>query len=90
MSWKRIITFFFFVVFHINLIHSLSLEEVTDAELLKLINQEQYVVVLFSKFWFYRNVSVFFGVLGRFGVFPFLGSILRLWVFVTLLELDWC
>ena len=40
-----------FTIFLMQNVHStqMSLEEVNDTELVKLINQEQYVVVLFSK-----------------------------------------
>ena len=40
-----------FTIFLMHNVHStqMSLEEVNDTELVKLINQEQYVVVLFSK-----------------------------------------
>ena len=42
---------FMLCLFNVNLSQSNSLEEVTDTELAKLINQEQYVLVLFSKSW---------------------------------------
>jgi len=42
------IHFLILVLLNVNLINCMSLEEVTDIELVKLINQEQYVLVLFS------------------------------------------
>jgi len=36
------------ILLNVNLINCMTLEEVTDVELVKLVNQEQYVLVLFS------------------------------------------
>lgn len=54
----RFLTFLPLVLclFNISFISSLTLEEVKDAELVKLINQEQYVIALFSKFFLVSNV----------------------------------
>ena len=43
------IFFLFVVICNIACVHPMSLEEVKDEELAKLINQEQFVLVLFSK-----------------------------------------
>ena len=43
--------FYVFLVIAQNGVKANSLEEVDDKELIKLINQEQYVAVLFSKYF---------------------------------------
>lgn len=53
---QALLLFFALVILSQNLVKCMSLEEVKDDELVKLINQEQYVLVLFSKFPFTRII----------------------------------
>ena len=62
-----------FTIFLMHNVHStqMSLEEVNDTELVKLINQEQYVVVLFSKKKKFLSRILFYFLVMTFIIFFF-------------------